>query len=69
MNAENSQAWSENGETPEYWFCLKHHTVEPRQGCPNKDRLGPYESHEAAEQALQRVAERNEAWDAEDAED
>lgn len=69
MNAENPSTWSENGEKPEYWFCLKHHAVEPRQGCANKDRLGPYETREAAEHALETVAERNEAWDAEDAEE
>jgi hypothetical protein len=27
------------------------------------DRLGPYETREEAERAMQRVEERNEAWD------
>lgn len=47
----------------EYWYCLKHRTVEGRDGCRNADRLGPYGSQAEASQALQRVEERNEAWD------
>ena len=39
----------------EYWFCLKHHTVEPREGCRNQDRLGPYSSEAEASRALLRV--------------
>lgn len=48
---------------PEYWYCLKHKTVEPREGCKNADRLGPYASQADASRALDRVEERNEAWD------
>ena len=47
----------------EYWFCLKHHTVEGAHGCPSADRLGPYASSADAERALEKVAERNESWD------
>ena len=46
-----------------YWFCLKHHSVEGDAGCPNKDRLGPYGSEAEAARTLDKVAERNEAWD------
>jgi len=46
-----------------YWFCLRHHTVEGPEGCPNKDRLGPYDTAAEAEQALGQVEDRNEAWD------
>ena len=50
-----------------YWFCLKHHRVETVENlCPAKHRLGPYPSAAEAEQALEKVAERNEAWDAQD---
>jgi hypothetical protein len=42
--------------------------VEGEKGCPNKDRLGPYESKEAAERALQTASERNEAWRKQDKE-
>lgn len=47
----------------EYWYCLKHSAVEPRQGCKNADRLGPYASRAEAGRALEKVEERNEAWD------
>lgn len=46
-----------------YWFCLTHHVVEPEEGCPNKDRLGPYETEAEAARALEHAAERTEAWD------
>ena len=47
----------------EYWFCLKHHTVEQADGCKNADRLGPYATPEDASHALDKVEERNEEWD------
>ena len=47
----------------EFWFCLKHHAVETNDGCPNKDRLGPYPTEAEAARALEKAAERNEAWD------
>ncbi len=48
---------------PEYWFCLIHKTVEGPDGCRNQDRLGPYSSEAEASRALEKVEERNEAWD------
>jgi hypothetical protein len=47
----------------EYWYCLKHKTVEGHDGCRNADRLGPYASEAEAARALDKVAERNEEWD------
>lgn len=47
----------------EYWFCLKHHAVESHDGCRNQDRLGPYPTAAEASRALEKVEERNEAWD------
>ena len=38
--------------------------VEPDDGCPAKDRLGPYPTREQAAHALDKVAERNQQWDA-----
>lgn len=64
-----SEEWKEDlhGEiTERWWFCLKHMRVEPDEGCPNKDRMGPYPSRAAAAAALQTAAERNEAWKAAD---
>ena len=51
------------GEQPEYWYCLKHNRVEGRDGCPNKDRLGPYATEEEASRALEIAAEKTKAWD------
>jgi hypothetical protein len=53
-------------ESGRWWFCLKHMAVEPDEGCPNKDRLGPYPTREEAARALQTAAERNEKWRKED---
>jgi len=52
---------------PEYFYCLKHHAVEGRKGCRAADRLGPYPTEAEAARALEKVAERNEAWAAQDA--
>jgi hypothetical protein len=46
-----------------YWYCLKHDTVEGNDGCPNKDRLGPYETEAEAARALDTARERTEKWD------
>lgn len=51
----------------EYWYCLKHHEVEGEEGCRNADRLGPYASPEEASHALEKVEERNEAWESDPA--
>jgi hypothetical protein len=46
-----------------YFYCLEHKTVESEEGCRSADRLGPYDSRDEAEHALEKVAERNEEWD------
>jgi hypothetical protein len=53
-------------EQERWWFCLKHMAVEPDEGCPGKERLGPYPTREAAANALETVRQRNEEWDAQD---
>ena len=51
----------------DYWFCVKHKRVEQGEDmCPPIDRLGPYASQAEAERALEKAAERNEEWDAQD---
>ncbi|GAA0592176.1 MULTISPECIES: hypothetical protein [Actinomadura] len=50
------------GDGGDWWFCLKHMKVEHGPGCPDKDRMGPYESESAAAGALALARERNEAW-------
>ncbi len=49
-----------------WYFCLEDQRVEPEVGCANAERLGPYESEQAARQALERAAERNAAFDDDD---
>jgi hypothetical protein len=46
-----------------FWYCLDHHRVELPDGCHNSHRLGPYPTEADAERALEKVKERNEAWD------
>jgi hypothetical protein len=46
-----------------YYYCLKHHAVEDPDGCGTSNRLGPYDTRDDAERALERVRERNEEWD------
>jgi len=54
----------EEQRPPTYWWCLKHSQVEgERDGCPNTERLGPYDTQEEAERALERARERTVAWD------
>ena len=51
-----------------YW-CLKHGRAEGADdACPPDDRMGPYQSREAAEHWKERVESRNEEWDRDDRE-
>ena len=49
-----------------WYYCLDHKAVEDIKGCRSSNRLGPYPTREEAENALQKVAERNAKWDEED---
>lgn len=49
-----------------YYWCLSHARVEEGQNCRAADRLGPYDSPEAARDYRDRVERRNEDWKAED---
>ncbi|WP_370619039.1 hypothetical protein [Mumia sp. Pv 4-285] len=46
-----------------FYYCIKHHAVEGEEGCKAIDRLGPYDTREEAERALELAQERNEQWD------
>ena len=46
-----------------WWYCLKHNRVEPEDGCPNSERLGPFETKEEAGNAIENARERNEEWE------
>lgn len=52
----------------EWYYCLRHKTVEPREGCRAADRLGPYPDRETAGRALEIARERTEAADRADQE-
>lgn len=47
----------------EYYYCMKHKKVEPWDGCRSDNRLGPYPSKEKASHAMEKVDQRNEAWE------
>jgi hypothetical protein len=64
--AVHSDVMSNSGADRYYW-CLSHKRVETEANmCASKDRLGPYNSAAEAERALDKVQERNDAWDRED---
>ena len=64
----HSDVMSSSGIGGGYFWCLRHHRVETAvDACAEKYRLGPFATQAEAEKALDKVAERNEAWDAEDA--
>ena len=48
----------------EYWFCLKHHTVEGEDGCPQRRPARPLRLRRGGRRApWRRSQERNEEWD------
>ena len=47
----------------EWYWCLKHHAVEPYDGCRSEERLGPYATQQEAASVLDRMRERNEVFD------
>jgi hypothetical protein len=47
----------------QWYFCLDHQRVEPKQGCRDGVRLGPYPSREEAAAALDKVDRRNLEWE------
>lgn len=51
-----------------FWWCLRHSRVEedPNVDAAADDRLGPYDSAQAAEGWREQFAARNEEWDRED---
>jgi hypothetical protein len=54
-------------EQDQWWFCTRHMRVEPADTpCPGKDLLGPYKTRDEAAHALDKVKERNQAWDKQD---
>ncbi len=56
----------EIGQNTQYFYCLKHQTVEPEGICKAKDRLGPFPDPAAAARALETMHEREAQKQAED---
>lgn len=55
-------------DTNAYYWCLRHNRVETDDDkCPERFLLGPYPTAEEATHALEKVHERNERLDEEDA--
>ncbi len=50
----------------EYYYNVTTKQVEVGKESPYYERLGPFDTHEEAERALEIVAERNKKWDEED---
>ena len=59
---------SDDNEQGQWWFCTKHMRAESADTttCAGKDLLGPYATKEEAAHALDKVKERNAAWDQQD---
>jgi SPOR domain len=51
---------------PQYWYNVVTHEVEVDAQSDWTQLIGPYATREEAEKALERVAQRNEAWDADE---
>lgn len=51
-----------------WWYNILTNKVEEGPGAPNAERLGPFDSEQAAADALGKVKERNEEWSAQNAE-
>jgi hypothetical protein len=50
------------GRPGEWFYCLKHRTVEEGPECPAKDRLGPYGTRAEAGRAIDTAHQRDDQW-------
>ena len=53
--------------TGTWWYNLDTHRAERFEDSKSKNRMGPYDSEDAASRALETAREREERYDAEDA--
>ncbi|MBT1002132.1 SPOR domain-containing protein [Paenarthrobacter sp. DKR-5] len=51
---------------PQYWYNVKTHQVEEDAQSDWTQLIGPYQTREEAEHALEKVRQRNESWEAGD---
>ncbi|GAB3388229.1 hypothetical protein GCM10027568_09040 [Humibacter soli] len=59
----------ENDIEHKYWYNLKTGAVEQGFKSPAPDRVGPFDTHEEAEHALEKLRENSARWAEEDAND
>ncbi|WP_155849347.1 SPOR domain-containing protein [Arthrobacter sp. H20] len=50
----------------EFWYNVQTHEIEEGAQSDWRQLIGPYPTRAGAERALEKVAERNQAWDDED---
>ncbi|GAA0461792.1 hypothetical protein ACFQ2B_23075 [Streptomyces stramineus] len=50
------------GKAGEWYYCLKHGTVEEGPECRAADRFGPYATREEAAHAMETARDREEEW-------
>ncbi|MHA7239002.1 SPOR domain-containing protein [Arthrobacter sp. TMS1-12-1] len=50
----------------EYWFNVRTHEVEEDRQSDWSQLIGPYATRAEAEKALEKVQQRNDAWDRDD---
>lgn len=51
------------GRAGEWYYCIRHGTVEEGPDCPARDRLGPYATRREAANALETAKTRNQVWE------
>lgn len=51
---------------PQFWYNVKTHEVEEDAQSDWRALIGPYDSREEAQQALDKVKARNDSWEADD---
>ncbi|WP_020554718.1 hypothetical protein [Streptomyces scabrisporus] len=51
------------GRAGEWYYCIRHGTVEEGPDCPARDRLGPYSTRREAANALETAKTRNQVWE------
>lgn len=64
--SHGDDSYMSSGER-KYWFNTKTREVEHGYESPSVDRVGPFDTAEAAENALETIHERSQAWAAEEA--
>ncbi|WP_107503826.1 SPOR domain-containing protein [Arthrobacter sp. ERGS1:01] len=51
---------------PQFWYNVNTHQIEEDAQSGWRELIGPYDTREEAQTALDKVQERNQAWEAND---